>query len=179
MPFCSNQRLLCILLVPALVLGLSGLSRSQEKQAAKTKYLFQYEEKKRVLLAKFPFFYEGHLDANGVFVPDPNARAIECKVSADERHEWIESLEKRKFPIHNLNRGGFMAQLVYQYLGGGLLMPGQIPGEDFVPLIDDKNTVQLIRFEDYLKTYDPNRHIRIYNLPGRIVAQEKIERQTK
>jgi hypothetical protein len=59
-------------------------------------------------------------------------------------------------------------------------MPGQIPDDDFVPLIDEeKNTVKLIRLEEYLKDYNPENHVRIYNLPGRIVKKGEAEKKDK
>jgi hypothetical protein len=173
----GKQTLSRIALLLALALTFSGASFSQQKQEEKKQYVFRYEEDKRVLLMRFPFFYEGHLEATGTFIPDPKAAPIECKASADEQHDWIEALERKKGPIHNMNRSPGMAVLVYRYYSG-LLMPGSLTGDDFTPLVDEtNNTVKLITLDEYLKTYDPERHVRIYNLPGRIVPKGEAKKE--
>jgi hypothetical protein len=157
---------------------INGL-RSQDVAKPKTEYMFQPQEKKRVLLARSPFFYEGHLDDNGAFVPDPKARPIECKVKQDDALAWIAELEKARAPIYNLNRGGLHVDPVYHYFSGGWLIVGQIAGEDFYPEIRKNNTIKVISLDDYLKKYDPERHARIYNLPGQIVKKGEGKKKDK
>ena len=147
-----------------------GLPQNAKRGAA---YTLELADKTPVLLMRFPYFYEGHLDHNGDFVPDPKAPPIECKVEQEQRPEWIAALEKRKAPIFNRHRGGLRADVVYQYVSGDWLIPGELNGEYFMPGIDDDQTIKVFRIEEYLRTYHPERHIRIYNLPGRIVPRPK------
>lgn len=154
----------------ACILFVVEVRGNAQDEQPRTQYLFKPQAKTPVLLARSPYFYEGRLDHNGDFVPDPNAAPIRMPVDAGP--EWIAALEKRKFPIYNLQRATFRADIVYQYVGGRLIL-GVIPDEGFAPNIEDDNTIKVITMEEYLKTYDPDRHYRIYNLPGRIMAKPK------
>ena len=91
--------------------------------------------------------------------------------------QWMTDLEKTKFPIYNLNRGGLHVDTVYHYLSGGWLIVGEIAGEAFFPGIEKNNTIKVISLDDYLRKYDPEQHIRIYNLPVRIVKKGEGEKK--
>ena len=173
---CKRNACFCLAIFSSgLLLAALAQIDAQQKKKGKTEYVFQPDEKRRVLLARSPFFYEGHLNDLGAFVPDPKAPPIEMKVSQEEGFAWIEALEKRKFPIFNMHRGGLRVDVVYQYLSEDWLVLGSLGGggEDFLPQIKN-NTIELTNMADYLKSYDPDSHFRIYNLPGRIV--KKAER---
>lgn len=144
-----------------------------QQAGPKVGYVFEPADRTPVVLARFPFFFEGHLDSYGAFVPNPKAPAIECKVAQEHRSEWIAALEKRTAPIYNMVRSWLSGDSVYEYVLGDGLILGQLNGEHFVPSIEDNLTIKVIRMEEYLRTYHPERHIRIYNLPGRIVPRPK------
>jgi len=146
---------------------------------ARTEYSFKREAAKRVLLARSPFFYEGHLNDAGAFVPDPKAAPIEMNVAQEQGFKWLAELEKSKFPIFNLHRGGVRADAVYQYLAGDELIFGELSGDgDFLPIVENKS-IKVITIAEYLKSYRGGLQYRIYNLPGRIVDKEGKEPQVR
>lgn len=174
----KNARIVgAIAVVSALFWAVLNGLPSQEQRKAKAEYIFQPEPDKRVVLVRFPFFYEGHLNDSGAFVPDPKAKPVEFKFDEDVL-QWMEALEKKKGPIFNRNRGGLHADAVYHFFGGWLI-GGEIPAEDFFPQIEKNNTIKVISLDDYLRKYDPEQNIRIYNLPGRIVKKGEGETKDK
>lgn len=114
--------------------------------------------------------YVGHLNGKGQFVPDPQfTLRVDVGGSANPTN-WL----MRTKP----------GELLYEFRAGRLV-PGEIKPNDklppgpvgpgspetktsyFYPDLDGK----VIEFSDYIKSYDPEKSRRIYNLPGKIVKK--------
>ncbi len=156
--------------------------RAPAKSKANGGYIFQRIAKTPVLLDRFPFYYEGYLNDDGVFVPDPKAPPIECKVRpAAERDQWIDALEAKRFPI--LNRSYTRStKPVYQFSAGDWLILGALHiggaggGSNFVPAIE-RGKATVISMDQYLKDYDPENSHAIYNLLAGLSRSPKRARR--
>jgi hypothetical protein len=154
---------------------LSFAALAQVEKGSPIEYVFEPEENRRVLLSRYPYFYEGHLNNMGCFVPDPRVAPIKFDLPIEKWNNWADQIERAKFPIFNRGR---LRDQVYQYIAGDLLIPGQIVGTDFYPNVEG-NTIRVTTMADYLKAYDPKLSYRIYNLPGRIVPKAEARRREK
>src|SRR5207247_10856384 len=86
--------------VIALSMSVFPATPAQDRENKRTRYVFEPQER-RVLLDRFPYFWEGYLNANGAFVPDPKTPPIEYKVAAEHVTDWIDAMQKRNTQILN------------------------------------------------------------------------------
>jgi hypothetical protein len=120
--------------------------------------------------------YTGYLDSSGQFIPDPSIPPILPKKGGTgpsrpaSQSSWLLSSRPGE-QLYEFRAGRLIPGVIKTNrpdTSVGAVGPGPIKVMTFFyPDIDGK----IIEMSDYLKTYDPLKSRRIYNLPGRIVKK--------
>jgi hypothetical protein len=120
--------------------------------------------------------YFGHLDTEGRFVP--SIMSLPNEINELGYRRVADSAERDLL----LRRKRTDTPALFEFRSGRLI-PGTVQkakgsGEVFEPIFVPDLGGEIITMDAYLKTYDPEKSVPIYNLPGRIVpASERPLRQ--
>ena len=104
----------------------------------------------------------GRLDGNGNFLPEPSMINLTGFKSGLPQYTLL---------VRGLQRG----RPLYEYRSGRLIRGVLDKDGNFIPELGST----VIGFEDYLKAYQPDKSLKIYNLPGKIIKKGGKAKQQK